>query len=379
MPWNVREKVELRLEFVRRMRQGESIAALCREYEISRPTGYLWLNRFKAHGTISSLWDRSHATKSCSHKTQQDIESRVVELRNEYGWGAAKLKVLLQRQHNITLPRITINRIIERNGLLVLEDCHRAALKRFERARPNELWQVDMKGCIGRGEARCEPLSMLDDHSRYVVGLFPTRTSKLEPIQEAFLAVFKQYGVPEGLLMDHGCPWWGTAHFSGLTRLSVWLMRQDIKLHFSGYSHPQTQGKVERFHRTLAQAIRHKGTPTQFEQWESLLSEIQKEYNVIRPHESLGMEVPASRYSPSSRQFNPSPSPIEYPDGFTIQKVDSLGRFRFKGHRLFSSQALAGEYVGLKWLENSMVIYYRKTPMREVDLSTGTSIPLSNP
>jgi transposase InsO family protein len=373
VPWNVKGKVELRLEFVRRVVvAGEPISRLCEEYGISRPTGYLWLRRYQETGKIQSLVDRSHRPKTCPNRTDEAVETRVIELRSKYGWGADKLKVLLSKE-GIEVPRVTINRIIHRNGLLIEEDCSKPALKRFEKNNPNEMWQVDLKGCMGRGSARCEPLSILDDHSRFVVGLFPTRTSKLEPIQAAFQETFEKYGVPDALLMDHGVPWWGNAHVTGLTKLSVWLMKQDIKLKFSGYNHPQTQGKVERFHRTLAHAVRHKGTPTRFEKWSPLLSTIKREYNHIRPHEALNMDVPASRYLCSKRGYNPTPKPPEYPSHSTVIRLDHLGRFRYRGLRLFASEALADELIRVEELQRTAVIFYRNTPIREVSLTTGQS------
>lgn len=376
MPWSVKDKMELRLEFVLRVLGGERKSKLCREYGISRPTGDVWVKRFTKTESIRSLYDRSHKTKSCPHKTDEYIEKEVIKLRKRYGWGAVKLQVLL-RKEGIVIPKVTINRIIERNGLLIEEDCHRPAVKRFEKERANDLWQVDLKGAIGRNNARCEPLSMIDDYSRFVVGLFPTRTSKLEPIQEAFHKTFEKYGIPEALLMDHGVPWWSSANMLGLTRLSVWLMKQDIRLCFSGYNHPQTQGKVERFHRTLAHAIRHNGTPTKFSQWSSLLSKIQREYNYIRPHEALSLDVPASRYSRSKRQFIAQPSDPNYPNDYTIAKVDTLGCVRINKLRLFTSEALVGEHVGVLELDKSAVVYYRKTPIREIDFKTGKSIPFT--
>jgi transposase InsO family protein len=373
MPWCVRGKVELRLEFVKRVvEQGEPLARVCREYGVSRPTGYLWLRRYQETGRIQSLVDRSRRPNISPHQTDNQIEKRVVALREKYGWGADKLKVLLT-QEGIEVPRVTINRIIRRNGLLIPEDCSRPAVQRFEKESPNEMWQVDLKGCMGRGNARCEPLSILDDCSRFVVGLFATRTSKLLPIQAAFQKTFEKYGVPEALLMDHGIPWWSSSHVLGLTRLAVWLMKQDIKLKFSGYNHPQTQGKVERFHRTLAHAVRHKGTPTVFAKWPRLLSTIKQEYNHIRPHEALGMSVPASKYVPSRKRYNPKPRPPQYPSGSVVMKADQLGRLSYRGLRLFASEALAGELIRIEELERTGLIFYRSTPIREFSLITGES------
>jgi len=372
VPWDVRNKVELRLELVRRVLNGEPMARVCRHYGVTRKVGYRWLERYQETGKIQSLVDRSHRPLTSPHRTEAEVESRVVELREKYGWGADKLKVLLAKE-GTEVPRVTINRIIRRNGLLIAEDCHRPAVRRFEREEPNQLWQVDLKGCMGRGDARCEPLSILDDHSRFVVGLFPTRTSKLEPIQESFQKTFEKHGVPEALLMDHGTPWWGTSHVAGLTRLSVWLMKQDIKLKFSGYNHPQTQGKVERFHRTLAHAVRHKGTPKSFHVWKPLLETIAQEYNYIRPHEALGMNVPASRYSESTRAYNPSPKPPQYPTNSTVVRLDHLGRFSYRKLRIFAAESLAGELVRIDELQNTALIYYRNTPIREFSLSSGAS------
>jgi len=377
MPWRVKDAVELRIEFVKRAIEGEGLASLCREYGISRPTGYLWVKRFEESGSHLSLFDRSHRPKSSPNRTSKKLESLIVKLRERYGWGADKLGWILLHRYQLTISRVTINRIISRNGLLRIEDRHCPALKRFERAHPNELWQVDLKGCMGGGEARCEPLSMLDDHSRFLVGLFPTRTSKLEPIQKAFYRTFNKYGIPEALLMDHGVPWWSNSQFLGLTRLSVWLMKQDIKLLFSGFNHPQTQGKVERFHRTLAHAVRHKGTPTSFCRWTPLLATIRREYNDERPHEALGMNVPSSRYIPSTKSFNPKPTLPEYPSSATIVKIDSHGMFTFKKRRLFASHALVGEYVALEQIQSSLLLRYRRTPFRQIDLRTCKTLPFT--
>jgi len=294
-----------------------------------------------------------------------------VALRKKHGWGARKIHDVL----NLDVSVRTINRIIERNGLLIPEDCHRPALSRFERPNPNDLWQTDLKGVLGRGDARCEPLTILDDYSRFALGLFPASSCKLEPIQAAFQRTFQKYGVPQEMLMDHGIPWWTSAQYLGLTRLSVWLMKQDVKLIFCGFNHPQTQGKVERFHRTLAEAVRHYGTPKQFDEWSKLLSKIRRVYNNIRPHEALGMKTPASRYTPSKRAFNPRPKGPEYPANSHVVKVDTLGRFSFRNKRLFASEALSNEYVRLEQLEDSLVVFYRKSPIREIDLKTGQSFP----
>lgn len=371
MPWGVKNVIDLRLDFIERFQSGERIAGLCREFGISRPTGYLWLKRYESSQRATSLLDRSHRPESCPHKTSAKTESQVVKLREKYGWGADKLQHLMFKNHGVKVPRVTINRIISRNGLIAAEDRHRPALLRFEREKPNELWQVDFKGPMGKGDALCMPLSVLDDHSRFSVGLCAVRSTQLEPIKAAFQYVFKRYGLPDSMLMDHGVPWWGPSNFLGLTRLSVWLMNQDIKLKFSGYNHPQTQGKVEAFHRTLQRAVNHKGLPRAYSNWSPFLKSFRREYNLVRPHEALSMNVPASRYAPSKIPFKSKIEIPEYPSGHLIQKVNDAGLVKFQGKNIFTSEALAGQYVMLYELEHSIIVYYRKTAIREVDVLTG--------
>lgn len=365
MPWDVKDTVDLRLEFVKRAQEGESVASLCREFGITRRTGYKWINRYESSGTVNALFNQSRRPKHCPHHTEENIEERICELRRKYGWGGRKLQVLLQRE-NITVPVITIKRVIKRNGLLAPEDCHRPAPLRFQRESPNELWQGDFKGPMGRGEARCEPLSIIDDYSRCVLALEAVKDKETPTVRRAFIKAFEEHGMPDSFLLDHGTPWWGNSHYIGLTRFSVWLMNQNIKLIYSGFNHPQTQGKVERFHRSLQLSVATKGTPSQFAQWTPLLSEIKEEFNNIRPHESLNMEVPKERYTKSKRQYQPKPKPFEYPENSVVVRLDSHGCFRHNGRRAFVSQALAGQYVCTEELELSTVVYYRKSLVREI-------------
>ena len=380
MAWGARDVGESRIEFVIRASSGkETIATLCREFEISRDTGYRWLKRYQKRGRIVDVTELSRKPHHSPGKTAKALERRVVALRCKYGWGARKLEVLLQRE-NLTLPVSTINRIIKRNNLLCEEDCHTPALKRFERKNPNELWQTDFKGPMRYLDGTCTPLSMIDDCSRFIVGLHPLEKTTTEVVQDCFRATFEAFGLPRAILFDHGAPWWGTAHECGLTRLSVWLMNQDIELIFGAYRHPHTQGKVERFHRTLEETVRHKGKPEKWDDWRPLLKEVVHEYNNIRPHESLGMAVPASRYKKSSREFRTEPESWEYPSKIgSVLKLDSLGRVMYRGMRFFISEALAYQYVQFIELEYSTLVAYRHMYVREVNPRTGAAAPVLAP
>ena len=222
------------------------------------------------------------------------------------------------------------------------QDRHAPATTRFERDHPNELWQMDFKG-PKKWPKSSTALSVIDDHSRYVVALEATARPEGRLVQRHLIRAFEQCGLPEAMLMDHGIPWWQAQSFAGATYLSLWLMRQGITLLFSGIRHPQTQGKVERFHGSMERALDCRGVPAADHQlW---LDEFRREHNHIRPHEALQMQTPASRWQPSPRSYQPNPPAWQYPEGAWTLKIDNHGTIdiREQPHRI--SKALIGERV----------------------------------
>ena len=210
------------------------------------------------------------AVLQCSPtRTEAVVEDRIVALRQERpDWGARKLAVLLTRE-GLSVPASTVHHVLLRRGLVRNEDRHPQALKRFEREHPNQLWQMDFKSPKG-WDQNVGPLSVLDDATRYVIALDGTWTTRAEAVQERLTAAFLACGLPEAMLMDHGTPWWSTKAAGGWSQLAVWLMKQDIQLHFCAIRHPQTQGKVERFHGALESARRRRGLlpePEQHQNW----------------------------------------------------------------------------------------------------------------
>jgi transposase InsO family protein len=369
MTWGSVDIQEQRVRFVvAASRREKSFQALCREFEVSRPTGYMWLRRYQEQG-LAGIAERSRRPHLSPRQTGGVWEEQVVQLRQRYpDWGARKLQVLLRRA-GVSLPLSTIHRILLRRGLVRIEDRHAAALQRFERAEPNQLWQMDFKGSTG-WETAVGPLSVLDDHSRYLIALRGTWTTKAEPVREHLESAFSECGVPEAMLMDHGTPWWNANAPTGATWLTVWLMRQGIELHWSGYRHPQTQGKVERFHGSLQRTQGRRGVPEQERQrW---LDEYRHEYNQVRPHEALGMQTPASRWRPSERRYDPNPQPWQYPEGATVVKVGSQGQI-WAERRWDISLALAGQWVQLVRVEERMLVYHCRTVVRELDLASQRS------
>jgi transposase InsO family protein len=372
MAWGGVEVSERRLQFVVRASSGrEEMKALCGEFEISRPTGYAWLQRYQSCKQLQELGELSRRPRVSPGQTAEPVQQRLVELRKQYPeWGARKLVVLLQRE-GIELPRITAHRILVRQGLVQRKDRHRQAVKRFEREAPNQLWQMDFKG-MPESRKECLPLVVLDDHSRYLVGLYEMHCTQAEPVQEKLEATFEQHGVPEAMLMDHGTPWWNMQAQSGWTWLTVWLMRQGIRLYLSGFRHPQTQGKAERFNGCMEAALRKRPKPAQ-QSWQAWLDAHRQEHNHVRPHEALEMDVPAQHWSPSLRLFQRDPPAWDYPDPDNVRLIRQNGGVGLGGRCYFVSRALIGQKVQLQFLQNRVVLYFCRTPVREFDLLTGSS------
>ncbi len=379
MAWNVKDVLAERIKFVVRASSGkETITKLCQEFGISRPTGYLWLERYQAKRQFEALRENSRRPLNSPQKTCAELEDKVIALRERYGWGAKKLHYLLaDDQTNVSVS--TINRIFKRNGLIKPWDTFSKATKRFERETPNELWQIDFKGQFTFGRNKdCYPLTVLDDHSRYSIGITAlTGTGHLDA-SSALIKAFQRYGTPRSMLMDHGSPWWSTHSEHGLTKFSVKLIQQGIKLIYSGRGHPQTQGKIERFHRTLNQAVKHRGMPRSLPKWQKFFDHFRQEYNQVRPHEALGMKVPASRYSPSLKPYLSKPEPWLYPTGSTVLRVNEAGTVNYKASQFFVSHALTGERIQAERLQDSLIITYRHMLIREINLRTGRSLPLIN-
>ncbi len=237
MAWRTVDVNDQRGRFVVAASRGEkSFRELCAEFDVSRPTGYEWLRRYQAAG-IAGVVEKSRRPRQSPTQTTAEIAGRVVALRQERpDGGARKLQVLLEGEQ-LTLPAITIHRILLRRGLVRPQDRLRTATERFERPAANQLGQMDFKSPQGWG-APVGPLSVVDDHRRYAITLHGTWSTQAEPVKQRLVAAFESCGVPDAMLMDHGTPWWNMKAAAGWTWLTVWIARQGIHLHFSGYRHP---------------------------------------------------------------------------------------------------------------------------------------------
>ncbi len=350
MPWQCVTLMSQRKELVAlALTDGVNMARLCRRFGISRKTGYQWLARYLAEGE-AGLADRSRQPRRSPVVTPPAVEEAVVRLRKIHpAWGGRKIRARLQALEFEAVPAAsTITAILRRHGLIDLEESakHRA-WRRFEAPAPNDLWQMDFKGHVAADQGRCHPLTVLDDHSRYALGLEACADERGATVKERLTGIFRRYGLPRKMLMDNGSPW-GSDAAHPHTPLTVWLLRLGVKVGHSGPYHPQTLGKDERFHRTLeAELLQHcRGLESaacqrQFQEWRLI-------YNLERPHEALGLAPPVSRYRPSPRSF-PETLPVwDCGPGDQVRKVQAEGWISFRGREFRLSKAFRGKRVALR-------------------------------
>ena len=372
MPWRTESVMDQRIEFVLRAAEGEeSMSELCRDYGISRPTGYLWLERYHAVGSVNGLAEGSRRPFNSPRRTDKKVAAAVVELREKTGWCGPKIAQVLARR-GVRVAPATAQRILKRAGLVVQPPVAKAS-KRFEKAECNELAQMDFKGEYALPGGKSYPLSFLDDRSRYCHGLWPLPGTGGVGVKQTLEGYFREHGVPLSILMDHGTPWYSTTNRHGLTWVSVWLLKQGVVLRYSGVRHPQTQGKVERFHQTLKRRTKHRGLPTTLGEWVRWAWEFRYEYNHERPHEALGNKTPGEVYHPVNlRAYQEQPREWEYSAG-VVKRLNTQGLLYYRRRTYFVSEALASERVRVDELDGKLLVTFRHMTVREIELRTGKS------
>jgi transposase InsO family protein len=365
MPWVDTNVMKERLRFVRDYESGQwEMAELCEHYGISRRVGYKWLKRFEEYG-VEGLKDRSRRPQNCPHATSSEVVERLVALKVKYGWGARKLRRMLEQRHpRLELPaRSTVFDILERRGLTKKRRRkkkwkHPGAVPLLTMA-PNQVWTVDFKGQFRtRNGVYCYPLTIVDHYSRYLLrchALLSVRTRGAKPV---FERLFREVGLPSAIRSDNGAPFASTGIF-GLCALNVWWLKLGINLDRIEPSSPQQNGAHERMHRTLKQettlpaAANRRQQQVKFDRFQEL-------YNEERPHEALDDETPASLWQPSTREYPERISAPEYPGHFEVRRVSNAGTFRLNSKQLFLSNALKDEYIGLEPIDDGLwnIIFY---------------------
>jgi len=340
--------MQSREEFVRLVSaEGANMALLCRRFGISRKTGYKWRSRQQAD---APLLDRSRRPLHSPSRTASAIEARVLELRDQQpSWGGRKLRRRLLDLEQTGVPAAsTITAILDRHGRLdPAEAAKHTPLQRFEHDRPNALWQMDFKGHFAHGGGRCHPLTVLDDHSRYAICLAACADEVTETVRDRLIAVFRRFGLPDRINADNGSPW-GDSAGGHYTELTVWLLRLGLPCSHSRAYHPQTNGKVERFHRTLKRDVLEARSYADLAACQRAFDTFRGVYNSERPHEALDLAVPASRYRPSLREYPETLPPIEYDPADQVRRVQKGGWISFQGRAFHLPKAFAGQPVALR-------------------------------
>ena len=329
--------------------EGANVRRLCDRFAISPTTGYKWLERWRRAG-MAGLQERSRRPQSSPTRSVAATEAAVLSVRAEHpAWGGRKIARRLRDLGQDGVPAAsTVTAILKRHGIeLGTFGGGQSAFTRFERSRPNELWQMDFKGHVALHVGRLHPLTVLDDHSRFSVVLAACANERTETVQQQLVTAFRRYGLPERLITDNGSPW-GDGPGSPFTPLGVWLIEHGIKISHSRPYHPQTMGKDERFHRSLKaevlSALPFADVATAeraFEHWRNV-------YNTQRPHEALGLAVPASRYQPSPRDYVETVTPFEYAPGDIVRRVQQGGHVSLLGRAIKVPKAFRGRPIAFR-------------------------------
>lgn len=353
MPWKACDLMSLRLELMALAQQpATNRAVLARRFGVSRKTLYKWLARFRGDDPLT-LMERSRRPRHSPGQVDPQIEADALAIRVAHpAWGPRKIHAVMRRQLLAEqMPSVsTVGRILRRNGCITAAASDAAKhYHRFEHPNPNDLWQMDFKGDFAlAGGGRCHPLTMLDDHSRYNLLLAACPNQQRITVLEQLHIVFGRYGLPRRMLMDNGSPW-GVSHTADCyTRLEVELMSLDIDVTHGRPYHPQTQGKEERFHRTLkVELLQHRqlidlpDAQRAFDPWRQM-------YNHHRPHEALGLTTPASRYTSSSRSLPERIEAPSYHDHDQVRHLNPVGQMQFRGRGYKLSEAFGSRAVAVR-------------------------------
>lgn len=343
MPWHPRDLMTIKQEFVQlALQEGANRRELCRRFGITPKAGYALLNRFSAEGS-AAFSERSRRPASSPTRTPVVVQDIVLALRHQHpAWGARKIcRRLLDLGHSDLPAPSTVTDILRRNGLISPQaSAASQAWLRFEHEHPNALWQLDFKGHFETAAGRCNPLTLLDDHSRFNLATAVCARTNTATVQNELRLVFERYGLPARINSDNGAPWGSPSAPGHLSGLDIWFIRLGMRISHSAPYHPQTNGKLERFHRSMKAEVLNGRTFDNLPQAQLALDRWRTVYNQERPHEGIAMQTPAQRYCMSPRAMPAALIPIEYGEHDQVITVGWNGFVTFKGHKLRLSKAL---------------------------------------
>jgi putative transposase len=367
--------MEQRIEFAIKALRALNFRALCQEYGISTKTGYKWKERFLREG-IEGMEERSRRPHGHAEQLVEEVVCEMVRLKVAHeDWGPRKIRELYLRRHGEGASESSFKRVLERAGLTEKRRRRRGAKEagRIRSGRkgtaPNEVWTADFKGWWRSGGKRCEPLTVRDEYSRYILELRAMENARTETVRGNFERLFKQYGLPRAIRSDNGSPFASCNGLLGLSRLSAWWVALGIDLERGRPGHPQDNGAHERMHLDISRQLEAIGESDQaeFDLW-------RERFNEERPHQSLGMKCPGELYRVSERKYQGTPDDLEYPQMY-VRKVDAYGNIKFEGQSIFLSNALVRWSVGLKPIaEDLLDVWFGQLLLGQIDPSTNSFV-----
>jgi len=386
MPWKERDVKNLRLEFVLRS-FGEKLpfTVLCREYGIQTKTGYKWRQRFLEEGA-AGMEDRSRRPDTHPNQLREDVVCEMVRLKTAHlKWGPRKIRELYARKHpGVDLPsESSFKRVLKKAGLVQKRRRRRSRdggrlQNRAVSEQPNDVWTVDFKGWwYTPGGERCEPLTVRDDYSRYVLCASVPGNARHETVRGEFERLFDKHGLPGTIRSDNGAPFAAAQAPLGLSRLSAWWLVLGIDLDRIDPGCPSQNGGHERMHRDIAGELERQ-VEGDLRQQAAALETWRRIFNEERPHEALGMRCPAELYRNSRRRYEGTPERLTYPRGYLERKVQLRGQIQIEGAAILLSRALAGWNVGLNPSGASAYsVHFGRLCLGRLDLETESFLPIA--
>ncbi len=380
MPWQPKDLMQTKREFLElALQEGANRRELCRRFGISPKTAYALLRRHAEQDDIAQACAaRSTRPLTSPLKTSLEMEKQVLKLRRLHPrWGGRKIAQRLGDLGLLNVPSpSTITDILRRNGLIDQQASAAAQhWQRFEHDAANALWQMDFKGFIDTPRGRCHPLTLLDDHSRFNLTIQACAKADTATVQSQLQQVFERYGLPVRINADNGGPWGSPKAPGALSELTIWLIRLGIRISHSRPYHPQTNGKLERFHRSLKAEVLNGRSFIDLAQAQCAFDRWRQVYNHERPHHALGMRTPVSRYQLSERAMPRTLAPIEYGPDDHVVTVQSTGNIWFQGKRVHLSKALYRLPVAIRPSEQDGLFnaYFCQQRIATLDLHQPTS------
>jgi putative transposase len=384
MPWQECNQMDERLKFIARLLDGKKMAALCRDFNVSRKTGYKILKRYNNIG-LEGLTDRSRRPYRHANQLPVQIETLIVRCKQDKPhWGAPKIRERLARLYpDVHTPAIsTVHAILDRHGLVKRRTRRRnkaAGTTLSMTDQPNDLWCADYKGEFMLADRRyCYPLTITDFASRYLIACEALHTTKETYAFAVFESAFKEFGLPRAIRTDNGVPFASPNALFNLSKLSVWWLRLGIAIERIKPGHPQQNGRHERMHLTLKLETT-KPAAANFLEQQGKFDDFIDCYNNERPHQALNMQCPAQHYQPSPRQYRGLPE-LDYPLHDKAATVTTCGRICFNRQKINLSQVFAGQTVGVKQTDDGIwLVSFMDYDLGYFDDETCRLEPLANP